>query len=145
MQGELNVAGHFKSMTPEDCQRKLIRYLRDTSRHLPVSTLLPPKRIPLHERVMLFISSCLLTVHGQVALGIKEVHDNPVKFLFEIHPSPLWPNDRCYIREASSTLFSVTFVINSNWKFAKILSRAMDGTSGRHLACENHANGMRTA
>ena len=32
----------------------------------------------------MFISSCLLTVHGQVALGIKEVHDNPVKFLFEI-------------------------------------------------------------
>ena len=46
--------------------------------------------------------------------------------------------------EASSTLFSFTFLIKSNWKFAKILSRAMDGTSGRHLVCENYANGMRS-
>ena len=45
--------------------------------------------------------------------------------------------------ETSSTSFSVSFVIKPKKKFPKILSRAMDGTSGRHLVCENYANGMR--
>ena len=84
MTGDLNVTGHFKSMTDQDCQRKLVTFLENTSKQFSALELLPPKTIPPHERVMLFISSCLQIVHGQVAFGINRFHKAPVKSLLEI-------------------------------------------------------------